>query len=299
MSLTSWIIYNGSLPSPKFLDFAQMLQHAAEQKGHEAILYKNNELLSYLQTNKLGFIEKEKLNLPDYVIFTDKDIYLAKQLQYLGVRVFNRAETIAMSDDKILTYQQLAKHSINIPQTIIAPKVFTNEPSIQSDYLLQISEQLTFPLIIKEAFGSFGEQVYLIETFDELISKVNELKGTPFIFQQFIKSSFGKDLRLQVVGNKVVAAMKRTSVDDFRANVTTGGSMEKYEPTDIEKKISIKAAKALQADFAGIDLLFGENGEPIVCEVNSNAHIRNLLTCTGINSAPHIINYIETELEEM
>src|SRR5699024_6985907 len=122
--------------------------------------------------------------------------------------------------------------------------------------------------------------------------------GAPFVFQQFIKSSFGKDIRLQVVGDQVVAAMKRTSASDFRANVTTGGQMEPYQPTEIEKQLAIRASLALNADFAAVDLLFGENGEPIVCEVNSNAHIRNLLTCTGINSAPYIIDYIEQKLEE-
>lgn len=298
MSLTCWIIYNGSLPGNKFLDFAHMLQKAAEQKGHQVRLYKNNELLSYLHTHSVGFIQRQKMQLPDYVIFTDKDIYLAKQLEHLGIRLFNRANTIAVSDDKILTYQELAKQKITIPKTIIAPKTFTNHLSIDDYYLLKISDLLLFPLIIKEAFGSFGEQVYLINSFDELKEKIKSLNGAPFVFQQFIKSSFGKDIRLQVVGDQVVAAMKRTSESDFRANITTGGQMEPYQPTEIEKQLAIRASLALNADFAGVDLLFGENGEPIVCEVNSNAHIRNLLTCTGINSAPYIIDYIEQKLEE-
>lgn len=296
MSLIGWVIYNGSLSSDKFLDFAQMIQSAAKQKGHQSIILKNNDLLSYLQTDKLGFIKNK--SLPDYVVFTDKDIYLAKQLELLGVRVFNRAETIAVSDDKIATYQQLANKSIPIPNTIIAPKTFTNQLEFDKQYLKEISNTLSFPLVIKEAFGSFGEQVYLIENDIQLKTKIYKLAGKPFVFQQFIESSYGVDLRLQVVGNKVVAAMKRTAKDDFRANVTTSGSMEHYEPTLLEKEIAIQASLAIDADFSGVDLLFGNNNEPIVCEVNSNAHIRNLLTCTGINCAPFIINYIEQELEE-
>lgn len=296
MTLTSWIIYNGSLTGNKFIDFAQMLQQAAEQRGHRVKLYKNNDLLSMLQTNKFKFINH--LQLPDYAIFTDKDIYLAHQLENLGVRLFNKANTIAISDDKILTYQQLARYDINIPKTIIAPKTFTNEVAITEQNLKKIGETLSFPLIIKEAFGSFGEQVYLINTYEEMKEKVTHLKNTPFVFQQFVQSSYGKDLRLQVVGDQVVTAMKRTSTDDFRANVTSGGEMERYEPTDEERLLAINAANALDADFAGVDLLFGHNNEPIVCEVNSNAHIRNLLTCTGVNSAPYIIEHIEREMEE-
>lgn len=296
MNLFGWIIYSGSLTSDKFIDFAEMIQNAAIEKGHKSTIYKNNELISYLQTEKIGFNRKDNIKLPDYVVFTDKDIYLAKQLEHLGVRVFNRAETIAISDDKIATYQQLAKHHIPIPKTIIAPHTFTTH-YIDEKYLNEIVNTLSLPLVIKEAFGSFGEQVYLINTFHQLKEKVKALNGKPFVFQQFIESSYGKDLRLQVVGDEVVAAMKRTSKNDFRANVTTGGKMERYEPTKCEKEIAIQAAKALQTDFAGVDLLFGINGEPIVCEVNSNAHIRNLLSCTGINCAPYIVEHIEQELE--
>src|SRR5699024_10382671 len=113
-----------------------------------------------------------------------------------------------------------------------------------------------------------------------------------------ISSSYGKDMRLQVVGDQVVASMLRRSSNDFRANVTAGGSMEPYNPTNIEQELAIAATKAIGADFAGVDLLFGPNGYPIISEVNSNAHIRNLFDCTNINVADFIIDYIIQELGE-
>src|SRR5699024_1170652 len=136
--------------------------------------------------------------------------------------------------------------------------------------------------IMKEAFGSFGEQVYLVENERDLHYYVNKIGGSPFVFQQFIQASFGVDIRVQVLGDRVVAAMKRTSKDDFRANVTSGGTMEPYEPSDDEEKLAIAATKAIGADFAGVDLLLGSENKRYVCEVNSNAHIRNLLNCTNI-----------------
>lgn len=289
--MNGWIIYNGNLPGNKFLDLAEMLQLAAIQKKHDVQIYKNNDLLSVLDQSQLKLLSNNNLALPDYVIFTDKDIYLARQLELLGIPVFNSAESIAISDDKIATYQQLAANRLPIPRTIIAPKVFTShkESSLNVDAVI---EELKLPLIVKESFGSFGEQVYLIHTKEALVKKMDILHGKAYIFQEFIHTSYGKDLRLQVVGDKVVAAMMRTSEDDFRANITSGGKMKPYQPTKEEKELAIAGTKAIGADFAGVDLLFGEDG-PLICEINSNAHIRNIYDCTSINAADFMIDYIE------
>lgn len=79
---------------------------------------------------------------------------------------------------------------------------------------------------------------------------------------------------------------------DFRANISNGGKMKQYEPTKQQVKLAIDCVKAIGLDFAGVDLLFDEDEEPIVCEVNSNAHFKNIYDCTGVNVAEHIIEYI-------
>lgn len=291
MKLNGWIIYNGYLRGNKFLDFAEWLQNAAHKKGIIMTIWKNNELLSFM-TESPGLLYKNPQPLPDFVIFTDKDVYLANQLEQMGIPVFNNSDAIRISDDKILTYQALAAQNLPIPKTIIAPKVFNSE--IELDYTVceQAIDTLGLPMIIKEAFGSFGEQVYLVNTREELDNKVKTLQGKPFIFQEFIDASYGKDMRLHVVGDAVVAAMMRTSATDFRANVTAGGKTLPYQPTSDEAEIAIAATKAVGADFAGVDLLFGADGSPIICEINSNAHIRSMFECTGINVADYIIDYL-------
>ncbi len=296
MNKIGWIIYNGNLPGNKFLDFAQMLHEAAKEQNTKTYIMKNNDLLSSLGTNSLELLTEYEV--PDFVIFTDKDIYLARQLELLGIPVFNRSEVIETSDDKIATYQVLANHNLPIPKTIIAPKVYTNRKEKYLPNLDHVITQLGLPMIVKEAFGSFGEQVYLIHTKDELEEKVKELYGKAFMFQAFIQSSKGRDLRLQVVGDRVVAAMKRFSAEDFRANITSGGMMEAYEPSEKAKEIAISASKAIGADFSGVDLLFGENDDYIICEINSNAHIRNLYDCTGINAANDIVKHILKKLRD-
>ncbi|GAB3797180.1 ATP-grasp domain-containing protein [Virgibacillus kimchii] len=294
MHAHGWIIYNGSLPGNKFLDFAEWIQEAALQRKSSTAIYKNNELPVIIGKTELQFIEQQ--NIPDYVVFTDKDIYLAKQLELMGIPVFNSAGTIDISDDKIATYLALIKHKLPIPKTIIYPKVFGN--GVTDHHIIsRAMEKLGFPMVVKEAYGSFGEQVYLIHSEEELIRKVQDLKERAFVFQEFISTSSGRDIRLHVVGDKVVAGMKRISYTDFRANITAGGKMEAYEANKEEKELAIQATKAIGADFAGVDLLFGPEDSPLICEVNSNAHIRNMYDCTNINVADYIMDYILQKIE--
>ena len=298
MSLNGWIIYNGVLPGQQFLDFANWLQNAAFLKNIKTVIYKNNELLAYLTGDSFDLLGDRTDLMPDFVIFTDKDIYLARQLELLGIRVFNSAKAIEISDDKIATYQVLAQEKIDIPKTIIAPKTFGVQIKLETSFSQYVEDTLSFPMVLKEAYGSFGEQVYLVHTHEEMLSKVNELNGKPFVFQEFIATSYGRDMRLHVVGNQVVASMLRKSANDFRANITAGGKMEQYYPTDVEQEMAIAATKAIGADFAGVDLLFGPNNTPIICEINSNAHIRNMFECTNINVADFIIEHIINVLKD-
>src|SRR5699024_6248160 len=151
----------------------------------------------------------------------------------------------------------LAYHRLPIPQTMIAPKTFGQQIMNDDPFIQRIKQTFSYPFILKEAYGSFGEQVYLIENDQQLIQTLDKVKGRPFLVQTFIQSSYGRDVRIQVVGNKVIAAMMRTSKNDFRANVTSGGSMDPYTPTEKECELAIQATKAVGAHFAGVDLLFG------------------------------------------
>jgi len=274
VNLYGWIIYNGHLPGEKFFILAKYFHDAAKRQGITTSIVKNNDLLAYLTTQNNDLLQTGVQKRPDFVIFTDKDIYLAKQLELLGIRVFNSATAIMTSDDKIATYQVLAQDDFPMPKTIIAPKIFFQPDHLDEQYLNRVIDTLSFPFVIKEAFGSFGEQVYLVHNRTELFEKVNELSGKPYVFQEYIKTSYGKDIRLQVVGNEVVASMFRQTEDDFRA--TAGGVRLAYEPTTEEIDLAVRATKAIGADFAGVDLLFGPNDTRLVCEVNSNAHIGKL-----------------------
>lgn len=292
-----WVIYNGHLKGTKFLEFAEWIKDAGLRQHVGIEIIKNNQLFSIVSRDGNDLIDQAKRKRPDFVIFSDKDIALARQLEQLHIPVFNSAQAIDNSDNKITTYQLLAKKKLPIPTTIIAPKIFPGTKELDKESFSSIESVLSYPVVIKEAYGSFGEQVYLIHNRKELFAKINEISGRPFVFQQYISTSYGKDVRLNVVGDKVVAAMLRTSENDFRANVHVGSSTTSYEPSEREKELAINATQAVGAKFAGVDLLFGEDNEPIICEVNSNAHIRGTYEATGVNVAHHIVRYVIDQIK--
>ena len=283
-----WIIYNGSLTSDKFKDQAELMREAAECAGVHAELKKNYEVMMNLKTN----IEIR----PDFVIFLDKDILLANFLKNTGIPVFNDPDVIETCDNKAIQYLVLSKQGIPMPETIIAPKVYPNFTIKDSGYYEQVLNRLGLPMVIKEGHGSFGMKVYLIETEEQFYDKTDELRGIDYVFQEFIATSRGRDIRVNIVGGEIVAAMYRHSETDFRANITNGGVATVIELTDEQKALAIQAAHAVGAEFAGVDLLFGDNEEPLVCEVNAAAHIRNIYNVTGINVADAMIAYILRKL---
>ncbi|UZJ80407.1 ATP-grasp domain-containing protein [Fictibacillus sp. KU28468] len=291
-----WIIYNGNLHPKKFMDFAEWTAKAAEKKGITPTIIKNNELLVTFKNGKSMISGSYTNSSPDFVIFGDKDIFLAKQLEKLGIPVYNSADSIEICDNKSRMYQTLADHGIPFPKTIIAPKVF-GDLHDESHYYA-IAREIGFPMVIKEAYGSFGMQVHLVENEQELLDLMKSLKNTEYVFQEMIKSSYGRDVRINIVGGKAVASMLRKSETDFRANVSFGGKTKPYTPTKEQIDLAAACAEVTGTDFAGVDLLFGNDGSPLVCEINSNAHIRSIYECTGIDVALHMMDFILNDLKE-
>src|SRR5690606_33611358 len=191
---------------------------------------------------------------------------------------------IETCDNKAKQYIRLAAEGIPMPRTVIAPKVYPAFSIAETGYFERVLADFGLPLIIKEGHGSFGAKVYLIETEEAFFEKVESLRGVDFVFQEFIASSRGRDIRVNTVGGRIVAAMYRHSETDFRANITNGGVAEPIELTENQQSLALEAARAVGAEFAGVDLLFGQDG-PLVCEVNAAAHIRNIYNVTGINVA--------------
>ena len=282
------LVVNKFLSTEKFRDIYARLNNAFSEREGTLSLCANSDLIAPLG-EAIPFPQN-----PDFVLFWDKDVSLAKQIEAEGIPVFNSASAIEICDDKTKTH--LALSGLPAPKTIIAPKTFPNIGYTDTEFLVYVAEKLGFPIVIKEAFGSFGAQVYLANNMSELISITKEHETAPLIFQELVKESRGVDVRMNVVGHKFRAAMKRESKNgDFRSNVTLGGSGENYMPTEAEIALAEEASRRIGLDFAGIDILFGHNG-PLLCEVNSNAHFKSTLDCTGIDLASLIAEHIISKL---
>lgn len=312
--MRGWLVVNGFLNSGKFMEIYHWLLEAARTKNIQLKLLTNDQLLVRYDSHGTDVLVKEHReenslyknagvslrsaeHKPDFVVFWDKDIPLAKALEELKIPLFNSASSIAACDDKGLTHQILAQSGIPMPVTIPVPMTFSGIGYQRLSFLDQVEQALSYPFVLKECFGSFGAQVYLINNRQEAEDRLIRLAGKPLLAQKYISASKGRDVRIQVVGGQVVTAMLRYNDKDFRANITNGGSMKAYSPTPEQKALAVRACELLHLDFAGVDLLFGENRHPVLCEVNSNGHFKNIYDCTGVNVADTIMEYITKQLE--
>ncbi len=251
-----WIIYNETLTGDSFKRQRDSYKESIKRAG-----YVPEEVTVY------GALKRE--DTPFFALFTDKDIYAAQKLENRGIRLFNNSECIRLCDDKALTYIRLEKFNVPIPETVIPPKIYYG--NTDRKICREAAENLGYPLIVKECFGSFGKQVYMVRGEEELFELTEKLGAKPYVFQRFIAKSKGFDIRVIVSAGEAVGAVKRVNDKDFRSNVENGGRTEKYIISEEEKALAVLAAKAVGADFAGVDLLEDEDGFK-VCEVNSNFH---------------------------
>lgn len=283
-----YIIINGFLREEKFFSLYSALKQSADKAGLQLELKTNIELMCDIASGKTVANEA----LPPFAIFWDKDVRLAKTLEAAGMKLFNSAGAIELCDDKSLTHIALMNR-VPQPKTVLIPLTFPRIGYTDCAFLEKIADYLGFPFVIKQCFGSFGAGVYLAGNMEEAKAALMKTAGGAAIAQQYIASSFARDIRAYVVGDKVAAAMLRHNESgDFRANVAQGGKADAYMLSEAQAALAVKTAQILGCTFAGVDLLFGENGEMTVCEVNSNAHFAGISAATGVNIADKIMEAV-------
>lgn len=290
--MTGWLVVNEFLTSQNYMDVAVWLQRAAEEQDIQLQCLTNAEAMRLIAPGGAPYKDAA-----DFVVFWDKDIHLARLMEQSGLRLFNSADAIEKCDDKALTHIALQPSGIQMPLTYVVPHTYPWVVWQRCDYLDNAVVALGWPVVVKECYGSFGEQVHLVANYDELLEVMNGIGARPMLLQQFIVGSKGRDIRLYMAGGEPVACMLRTAQDgDWRANATNGAAVQQWEPTDEQVAVAQRACEALGLDFAGVDILFGENEEPVLCEVNSNAHFLNISKCTGVNVAQHIMQHVKEEV---
>ena len=308
-----WLIVNEYLDTEKFLEIRKLFLSGAEKKNVKLTVYTNADFavdLSGAVVKSRAFDEGE----PEFIIFYDKDITLAAALEKMGYRLYNSADAIDVCDSKVKTATRISEYNLNckddeakilMPKTYKVPFTYENigiKDSYSFDFLEYVEKDLceagegalsdAYPMIIKESNSSFGMGVHLAGSREEAVKLICEYGNKECIIQEYLSYSSGRDYRLQMVSDKCVCAMMRSNENDFRANITNGGKMSEYKPTDEDLSLARNVMKCLKLDFAGIDIMHDKSGRAVFLEANSNAHFKNIYDLTGINAAEKMIEYI-------
>lgn len=270
------------------------LKEEAEKRGHEVRVINYAKCYVTIERgNPVVRYEGENLRDIDAIIpriapnLTKYGTAIVRQFEMLGV--FTTASSIAItrSRDKLRSYQLMAKSGIGIPKTVFARET--------ADFDDVVEKAGGVPVIIKVARGTHGNGVVLAETrkATQAVMQAFYVEGVSFLVQEFIEESAGTDMRILVVGGRVVAGIKRQNLDDdFRSNTHQGGVGKPVKLRPEEEKAAIKAAKSMGLPICGVDMLRSNRG-PLVLEVNSSASLRTPEAITKRNVAGKIIEYIE------
>jgi len=218
---------------------------------------------------------------------------VVKQFEMMNCYCVNTSDAIANSRDKLRSLQILAEAGINMPITGFASHTKDIEGVIESVD--------SIPLIMKLLQGTQGQGIVLAETrkaAESVMSAFRQLDADIMV-QEFIKESGGTDIRAFVVGEQVVASMKRTAPEgEFRSNVHRGGTMENIALTSEEVEMAVNASRILGLSIAGVDLMRSDRG-PLILEVNSSPGLQGIETCSTIDVAAKIITFIQQRIENM
>lgn len=265
------------------------LVEAAQQRGHDAVVLDPTACWIVCDENIPSV--HPKADPIDVVLpriggpVSDYSLAVVRQFEMTGVPVVNGSTAIGCSRDKLMSLQLLSQHGIDIPKTVMA-----RGPAHLQGALGIVGGP---PVVLKLVHGSQGIGVMLAETGEALESVLHTLwsLGQNILIQEFVAESRGRDIRALVVGNRVVAAMKRTArVGDFRSNIHRGGSGRIVRLSSSQERLALQAARVLGLEVAGVDMLESCVG-PKVLEINSSPGFEGLEQATGLDIAGTIVEH--------
>lgn len=274
------------------------LVEACEQRGHAVDVLNTSKFAIDLEEESPElFYEQELVASYDAVLprigtsITYFGTAVVRQFQQMDVFCANSADGIINSRDKLRSFQILSRHNVGIP-----PTSFVRE---KKDVLPAIERVGGAPVVIKLLEGTQGIGVLLAHTLEVATSIIELLQSQKqnVLIQKFVAESKGRDIRAIVVGDQVVAAMRRVAQgQEFRSNVHRGGSTEAVELDDRYKETAIRATKILGLGIAGVDMLEGKDG-PQIMEINSSPGLEGIETCSHLDVAGAFIEYIAAQVD--
>jgi len=269
------------------------LQQAAFEQDHKIILINPYKLLSTLKNNEFNFFIEDMSHKPDVILprqgspMGDYGLALLRQFSQMGIPLVNGLEGVTITRNQYITLQALACKGIPVPTSC-----FITE---KLKFLKAVEFLGGYPVVVKQVDGMGGDGVIRVGRPEDAGSFLNqhlkERKG--MIVQEFIPPEGRMDIRLLVIGNTVVGAMKLAPVKkDFRANINQNGRAEGIEPSSLWIKLAVDAAKACCLEIAGVDMIIEKGCPPRIIEVNYSPGFKGLESATGLDIARKIIEYV-------
>jgi len=268
------------------------LVEAARGRGHSVRVL--DPLRCYLRIGEDGFgLRYKGRPVCDYDVvvprigasITRYGTAVLRQFELLGSHTPNPSDAVLCARDKLRCHQLLAAHGIGLPAT-----VFGDSPDDTADLLSLLGPP---PHVIKLVEGAQGNGVMLAEKLAASRGMIEALRGlyANFLVQEFIGEAEGADLRCFVVGDRVVAAMRRQAPEgEFRANLHRGGSAQPVRPTAAEQAVAVRAARLVGLGVAGVDLIRSRRG-PLVLEVNASPGLEGIEEASGLDIAGAVIDF--------
>ena len=302
--LVAWLIYHqdSAIYNRKYIEF--YIEEGAKQ-GIEVKLLLVEEMEFGVKDGQWFLqYEKNELAKPDFAICRAIYPLLSKQLEYMGIRVFNNSFVSEICNDKAKTYQYLAKTGIKM----------VDSSFYRNGQLPMVMDQVEYPTVVKAVDGHGGSQVFLIHgereaentkkieitsnTQDTEYSSVLKGIGSSDVVVQPLTGTKNQDLRVYVIGTNIIAAVLRTAADGFKSNFSLGGNVCLYQlkPTEIELVRLI--IDQFEFGLVGIDFILGDNGELIFNEIEDVVGSRMLYQCSDINIVELYLFYIRSKLKE-
>ena len=298
--MEGWILYKqrqSEISSEKY-EMNRFLEVAQKREIDLKILSPEQfDLLVNREDNKSVIVDNHYTKLPQFLLPRQGastpyfSLAVIRHLERLGVHTFNSSESIETVKDKLYTQQILASNNFPVPRTMLARYPLN---------IQLIEDTLGFPIVVKTISGSQGSGVFLCETkghLEDLMQLIDTAKAQAnFIIQEFIQTSKGRDLRVFIVGSRVIACMERISKDgNFKANYSRGGEVKSFSVNPEIEWLATESARVLNLDIAGIDLLFdGENFK--VCEANSSPGFKGIESCCDVSIPDAIFDFIKIRL---
>lgn len=277
----------------------RVLAQAARRRGHRAHIVDYLRLHMNITSREPGmYLGRRQISGYDAIIprisstHTFFGTAVVRQFEMMGVYSINESVAIARARDKLRCMQLLARRGIGLPVT-----AFAHDPEAAGE-LIDICGGA--PLVIKLLEGTQGVGVVLAETRNAAESVIEAFRGLDahILVQEFIAEAKGSDIRAFVVGNEVVAAMRRQArPGEFRANLHRGARAVPIELSDLERRTALRATRALGLHLAGVDLIRSDKG-PLVIEVNASPGLEGIQAATGVDVADKIIAFIEEHVKE-